>query len=142
MITKFFKKKDWFQPSFSKNSLFNVCYLKQKYYLCTEFQTLLVMKRQLLPKQQRMLKEMGNQIKLARLRRNITSQEMAERTSLGRNTIVNIEAGSESVAMGSYFRVLVALGLDNDILKLAKDDILGRKLQDANLMPKKRAKSE
>ena len=100
------------------------------------------MKRQLLPKQQRMLKEMGNQIKLARLRRNITSQEMAERTSLGRNTIVNIEAGSESVAMGSYFRVLVALGLDNDILKLAKDDILGRKLQDANLMPKKRAKSE
>ena len=100
------------------------------------------MKRQLLPKQQRMLKEMGNQIKLARLRRDITSQEMAERTSLGRNTIVNIEAGSESVAMGSYFRVLVALGLDNDILKLAKDDILGRKLQDANLMPKKRAKSE
>lgn len=100
------------------------------------------MKRQLLPKQQRMLKEVGNQIKLARLRRNITSQEMAERTSLGRNTIVNIESGAESVAMGSYFRVLVALGLDNDILKLAKDDILGRKLQDAKLQPKKRAKSE
>ncbi len=89
-----------------------------------------------------MLKEMGTQIKLARLRRDITSQEIAERTSLGRNTIVNIEAGSESVAMGSYFMVLVAFGLDNDILKLAKDDILGSKLQDANLMPKKRAKSE
>ncbi len=99
------------------------------------------MKRVLLPKQRRMLAEMGAQIKMARLRRNITSQQMAERTQLGRNTIVNIEAGSESVSMGSYFRVLVALGLDGDILCLAKDDILGRKLQDAKLIVPKRAKS-
>jgi transcriptional regulator with XRE-family HTH domain len=83
------------------------------------------MRRPLLPKQQRILLEMGSQIKLARLRRRITSQEMAQRTSLGRNTIVKIEAGNESVAMGSYFRVLIALGLDLDILALAKDDILG-----------------
>ncbi|MBP9984943.1 MAG: helix-turn-helix domain-containing protein [Prevotella sp.] len=99
------------------------------------------MKRPLLPKQERTLHEMGNQIRLARLRRNITSQEMAQRTSLGRNTIVKIETGDESVAMGSYFRVLIALGLDPDILALAKDDVLGRKLQDAKLLPKQRAKS-
>jgi len=99
------------------------------------------MKRPLLPKQQRMLQEVGSQIKFARLRRNITSQEMAQRTSLGRNTIVKIEAGDESVTMGSYFRVLIALGLDLDILALAKDDVLGRKLQDAKLLPKQRAKS-
>ncbi len=98
------------------------------------------MKRVLLPKQRRMLAEMGAQIKMARLRRNITSQQMAERTQLGRNTIVNIEAGAESVSMGSYFRVLVALGLDADILCLAKDDVLGRKLQDAKLVVPKRAK--
>lgn len=100
------------------------------------------MKRQLLPKQSRMLAEMGNNIRLARLRRGYTSLEMAERTSLGRNTISSIEAGDESVAMGNYFRVLVALGLDNDILLLAKDDILGRKLQDAGLEVKKRARGE
>lgn len=99
------------------------------------------MKRMLLPKQRRMLEEVGNQIKLARLRRNITSQEMAERTSLGRNTIVKIEAGEETVAFGSYFRVLISLGLDQDILKLAKDDVLGRILQDAKLQTNKRAKS-
>lgn len=99
------------------------------------------MKRPLLPKQRRMLKEMGTQIRLARLRRNITSQEMAQRTSLGRNTIVKIEAGDESVSFGNYFRVLIALGLDNDILAIARDDELGRKLQDAKLLPKKRAKS-
>lgn len=99
------------------------------------------MKLPLLPKQQRMLQEVGSQIKLARLRRNITSQEMAQRTSLGRNTIVKIESGDESVAMGNYFRVLIALGLDLDILAIAKDDVLGRKLQDAKLLPKQRAKS-
>ncbi len=99
------------------------------------------MKRVLLPKQKRMLREMGQQIKLARLRRNYTSQEMADRTGLTRGTICKIEAGEESVAMGNYFRVLIALGLDRDILGIAKDDILGRKLQDAQLTIPKRAKS-
>ncbi len=99
------------------------------------------MKRVLLPKQRRMLEEMGQQIKLARLRRNYTSQEMAERTGLTRGTISKIEAGEESVAFGNYFRVLIALGLDGDILNIAKDDILGRKLQDAKLEIPKRAKS-
>ncbi len=99
------------------------------------------MKRPLLPKNKRMLADMGNQIKLARLRRNITSQELADRASLGRNTIVNIEAGDESVSFGNYFRVLIALGLSNDILMLAKDDVLGRKLQDAELVTPKRVRN-
>lgn len=99
------------------------------------------MKRTLLPKQRRTLQAMGQQIRLARLRRNYTSQEMAERTGLTRGTISKIEAGEESVSMGNYFRVLIALGLDDDILNLAKDDILGRKLQDAKLEIPKRAKS-
>lgn len=100
------------------------------------------MKPQLLPRQTRMLAEVGSQIKLARLRRNIMSVEMAQRTSLGRNTIVRIKAGDERVAMGSYFRVLIALGLDCDILSLAKDDELGRQLQDAHLLTRRRATSK
>ena len=60
---------------------------------------------------------------------------------LGRNTVVNIEAGNESVAFGNNFRVLIALGLDTDILNIAKDDVLGRKLKDAKLITPKRAKS-
>lgn len=66
------------------------------------------MKRPLLPKQQRMLQLMGCQIKLARLNRNITSKEMAQRTSLDRNTIVKIEPSDESVVINSYFRVWIA----------------------------------
>lgn len=120
----------------------NVCHIKHCYYLCAINQTKFVMKPQLLPRQTRMLAEVGSQIKLARLRRNITSVEMAQRTSLGRNTIVRIEAGDERVALGSYFRVLIALGLDRDILLLAKDDELGRQLQDANMLTRRRARSK
>ena len=83
----------------------------------------------------------GQSDKVARLRRNITSLELAERAELGRNTIVKIEAGDESVALGNYFRVLIALGLSDDILLLAKDDVLGRKLQDAELVTPKRVRN-
>jgi transcriptional regulator with XRE-family HTH domain len=116
-------------------------YIKQYYLFLHTITNIIEMKRPLLPRQQRMLADMGNQIKLARLRRNITSQELAERTELGRNTIVKIEAGDESVAMGNYYRVLIALGLSNDILLLAKDDVLGRKLQDAELLTPKRVRN-
>jgi len=97
------------------------------------------MKRQLLPSQQRMLKEMGDQIRLARLRRDLSSEQIAERAGISRGTLIKIERGEEGVAMGYYFRALIALGLGQDILLLAKDDELGRKLQDAKLKVRERA---
>lgn len=97
------------------------------------------MKRQLLPSHQRMLTAVGEQIRLARLRRDLSSEQIAERAGISRGTLVKIERGAEGVAMGYYFRVLIALGLAEDILLLAKDDILGRKLQDAKLEIKERA---
>jgi len=38
------------------------------------------------------------------------------------------------VAFGAYFNVLRVLGLQDDVLKLAADDVLGRKLQDLELL--------
>jgi len=64
---------------------------------------------------------------------------MAERARIGRNTHIKIEKSNEGVSIGSYFRVLVVLGLENDFANLAKDDVLGRKIQDAGLIVKKRA---
>jgi len=86
-----------------------------------------------------MLGAMGEQIKLARLRRDLSSEQVAERAGIARGTLIKVEKGDEGVSMGIYFRVLIALGLGQDILLLAKDDELGRKLLDAKLVVKERA---
>ena len=97
------------------------------------------MKRELLPSQQRLLQTFGEQILHARLRRDLSTVQIAERAGISRTTLVKVEKGDESVALGQYFRVLIALGLAKDITLVAKDDELGRKLQDAKLEVKKRA---
>lgn len=93
----------------------------------------------LLPKAKNILSEVGENIKLARLRRKLSSEQVSERANISRPTLLSIEKGSAGVGIGSYLQVLIVLGLENDFLLLAKDDILGRKLQDADLAPKKRA---
>ena len=93
----------------------------------------------ILPKGKRLLNAVGESIKLARLRRKLSGEQVAERAGLSRGTLWQIEKGAPSVAMGAYFQVLFVLGLENDFLKLAGDDDLGRKLQDAGLVTKERA---
>ena len=66
-------------------------------------------------------------------------KQVAERAGLSRSTISAMEKGSASVSIGSYLQVLFVLGLDEDILKMAADDMLGRKLQDAELLSGRRA---
>jgi len=93
----------------------------------------------LLPKTQRILKELGDNIKLARLRRKLSSEQVAERAGMSRSTLIKIEMGHPGVGIGHYLGVLKVLGLEKDFLQLAKDDELGRKLQDAKLIIKERA---
>ena len=97
------------------------------------------MKRELLPSQKRLLQTLGEQIRYARLRRDLTTVQIAERAGIARTTLVKIERGDEGVALGQYYRVLIALGLGNDITLFAKDEELGRKLQDAKLEVRERA---
>lgn len=94
----------------------------------------------LLPQIQNLLCQMGEQIRLARLRRHLSSELAAERAGVSRQTITAIEKGSASVSLGAYAAVLHALGgLEQDLLLIAKDDELGRKLQDLDLPQRKRA---
>lgn len=94
----------------------------------------------LLPETEKILEQMGLQIKYARLRRKLTSELVAERAGISRATLVSIEKGSPSVAMGCYAAVLHELNhMDKDLLLVAKDDELGRKLQDLDLPVRKRA---
>ncbi|MDY5234106.1 MULTISPECIES: helix-turn-helix domain-containing protein [Faecalicoccus] len=84
------------------------------------------------------LKQMGEQIKLARLRRGISATLAAERAGISRSTLWNVEKGNSSVSMGVYAAVLHAVnGMDKDLLLIAKDDELGRKLQDIELLKKR-----
>ena len=92
------------------------------------------MKRALLPSQRKTLTALGENIKLARLRQELSSEQVAGRAGISRNTLTKIERGEEGVAMGYYFRVLAILRLEKDLLLVAKDDELGRALQDARLV--------
>ena len=85
------------------------------------------------------MKLVGEQIRLARLRRDISVVQVADRATCSPLTVSRIEKGAPTVAIGIYLRVLYALQLDDDILFLAKDDTLGRALQDMNLPQRERA---
>lgn len=86
------------------------------------------------------LQTMGEQIKLARLRRKLSAELVAERAGISRSSLWKVESGDPSVAMGNYAAVLHALNnMDRDLLLVAKDDAFGRQLQDFGLIVKKRA---
>ena len=97
-------------------------------------------KRQvILPSLQRLLAELGDNIRLARLRRRFSTTIVAERAGISRNTLRAIEQGAPNVTFAAYVNVLLCLGLEKDLKLIARDDELGRKLQDANLPLRARA---
>lgn len=103
---------------------------------------LTVMKRKgitILPKLEGILVELGENIKLARLRRKLSAEQVSERAGITRTTLRSIEKGSPNVTMAGYIQALFVLGLEKDLLSVANDDELGRKLQDTKLIVKKRA---
>ena len=81
-----------------------------------------------------MLIQLGENFKLARLRRKLTIEQVSERADIKLGTLKLIEEGYEHLKLEDYFKVLIVLNLADDILKLASDDILGRKLQDIELL--------
>ena len=90
-------------------------------------------------KQKNILATLGENIKLARLRRKLSIRSMAERAGIATSTLGNMENGSPSVSLGSYFQVLSVLRLEEDLLLIADKDPFGRQIQDAGLVVKKRA---
>ena len=91
------------------------------------------------PLVRRLLTELGENIRLARLRRGFSMALVAERAGMSRPTLRAIENGDPAVTLGSYANVLHSLGLHEDLALVARDDDLGRKLQDAGLPTRRRA---
>lgn len=80
-----------------------------------------------------LLADLGERLRLARLRRKLTATAVAQRAGISRTTLYNAECGDAAVTLGTYLRVLATLGLENDLDLIAADDKLGRKLQDLAL---------
>ena len=92
----------------------------------------------IMPKTMRQLEIVGEQIRLARLRRKYSVYLIAERAGISRATLWKVEKGDPGVAIGIYAKVLAAIGLPNDITLLARDDELGRIIQDSELLNKRK----
>ncbi len=92
-----------------------------------------------LPALSRLLKGLGENIRMARLRRRLSAQLLSERAGMSRTTLRAIEKGEPGVTLGAYANVLHCLGLEKDLALIARDDELGRKLQDAALPTRSRA---
>ena len=93
----------------------------------------------LLPKRERLLRALGEQVKLARLRRDLSAEQLAERAGIARTTLLRLEHGDGGVALSTLVKTLFVLGLEQDILLVAKDDLMGYRLQDLGLLVGKRA---
>lgn len=93
----------------------------------------------LMPSGAKILKVLGENLRMARLRRRISAQQLSERANISRSTLWMMEKGSPAVAIGAYCQVLFVLGLETDLLKVGADDILGKKLQDLKLNVRSRA---
>jgi transcriptional regulator with XRE-family HTH domain len=84
------------------------------------------------------MEALGERLRQARLRRSMTSVLFAERMGVSRDTLHRLETGDPGISLGTYVRALRVLGLDGDLDLLARDDVLGRKLQDEQLPPRRR----
>lgn len=87
----------------------------------------------LMPRAQRQLRALGERLRTARMRREMTQGDLAARVGVSVPTIGKLEAGDMSTSFSTVVRVLTALGLDGDIDALAQEDALGRELQDSRL---------
>lgn len=97
----------------------------------------------IMPRTAQYLKDLGEQIKLARLRRDLSVNLVAERSMVSRTTVWEIEKGSPSVSMGAYAAVMHSIdGSDKYLAEILKEDPVGRLYQDMKLPTRKRASKE
>ena len=87
----------------------------------------------MLPTSDELLRQFGDRLRLARLRRRLSAKQVAERAGMAPMTLRSLERGGSGVTMGAYLAVMQVIGIEKDLDLLGKADPLGRELQDAQL---------
>jgi transcriptional regulator with XRE-family HTH domain len=87
----------------------------------------------LLPSTGELLRQFGDRLRLARLRRRLSAKQVAERAGMAPMTLRSLERGGSGVTMGAYLAVMQVLGIEKDLDLLGKVDPVGRELQDSQL---------
>ena len=90
---------------------------------------------------EQILGKLGERIKKARLRRNISVRLLEEQANIGRCTLLKIEKGVPTVSIGAYMAVLSALGLEKDMNRIAQDEE-GKWRYGGELIPRERARKK
>jgi len=93
------------------------------------------------PSENALLTGLGERLRLARLRRHLTAVAVAQRANISRPTLAKAERGDASVTLGTYLRILAIYGLEQDLTRVASDDVLGRRLQDLALPPPRKGRT-
>jgi transcriptional regulator with XRE-family HTH domain len=84
-----------------------------------------------------LLRELGERLRNARLRRKLTAGGVAASAGVSRVTVHRAERGEPAIATGTLIRIMGALDIAGDVALLARDDKTGRLLQDAQLRPRR-----
>lgn len=93
----------------------------------------------LLPRVQARVTSLGERLRLARLRRRFSLAIVAERAGISVESLRRLELGKGTSSVGTLANVLFVLGLDKDLESVARDDELGRRLQDLEMPTRARA---
>lgn len=91
------------------------------------------------PASQRELESFGQRLREARLRRRFSVETVCLRAAISRPTLYKVEKGDPSVSLGIYMQILRVLALTKDLSFVAKEDKVGRRIQDESLPLRQRA---